>query len=186
MSLRTIFSSSGEPGQDLIAQQRDSRKVEEVPNKMKKTNDSGQALIETAISLSVFLILVMGTMDFGHMFSTKVTIQNAVRQAGRYAITGQCIQGSNGCSENRYQSILTTAENASLGILTASDITITCTNNGGGCPSLAGGPGDIVTIKATYPYHFMTGPIGAFFTNGMYTLTESASFTNEAFPPSQS
>jgi Flp pilus assembly protein TadG len=159
---------------------------EDVPNNMKKTNEYGGALVETALCLSVFFLLVMGTMDFGYMFSTKVTIQNAVRQAGRYAITGQCIQGTNGCSENRYQSILTTAENASLGNLTASDITITCTNNGGGCPTLAGGPGDIVTIKATYPYHFMTGPIGAFFTNGSYTLTESASFTNEAFPPSQS
>ena len=153
---------------------------------MKKANDYGGALIETAFCLSIFLVFVTGTMDFGHMFSTKVTIQNAVRQAGRYAITGQCIEGTNGCSINRYSSILQQAENYSLGMLTASDIAITCTDNGGGCPTLAGGPGDIVTIKATYPYHFMTGPIGAFFTNGMYTLTESASFTNEAFPPSQS
>ena len=153
---------------------------------MKKTNEYGGAMVETALCLSIFFLLVMGTMDFGHMFSTKVTIQNAVRQAGRYAITGQCIQGTNGCSINRYGSILQQAENYSLGMLTASDITITCTNNGGGCPTLAGGPGDIVTIKATYPYHFMTGPIGAFFTGGAYTLTESASFTNEAFPPGQS
>ncbi len=66
---------------------------------MKKTNEYGGAMVETALCLSVFFLLVMGTMDFGHMFSTKVTIQNAVRQAGRYAITGQCIQGTNGCSD---------------------------------------------------------------------------------------
>jgi TadE-like protein len=163
--------------------------VEEVPNKLKKNHDSGLALIETAISLLVFLLLVMGTMDFGFLFSTKLTLQNAVRQAGRYAITGQCITGSGGCSESRYNSIIQTLEGASDGILNGSnigDVSIMCTNTGGGCPNNAGGPGDIVTITVTYPYRFMTGPIGAFFSGGTYTIKVGSSFRNEMFPPSES
>ena len=62
---------------------------------MKRSNDSGQALVEVAISLSIFLLLAMGTIDFAFMFNNKLTLQNAVRQAGRYAITGNCIQGAN-------------------------------------------------------------------------------------------
>src|ERR1035441_10774744 len=73
---------------------------------MANANDSGQTLVETAISLSIFLLLVLGTIDFGYLISTKVTLQNGVRQGGRYAITGQCITGSDGsCSESRYNSI---------------------------------------------------------------------------------
>jgi Flp pilus assembly protein TadG len=156
-------------------------------DKMTKANDSGQTLVETAISLSIFLLLVLGTVDFGYLFSTKVTLQNAVRQAGRYAITGQCITGSDGsCSKSRYNSIVQILENTSLGLLNSSEINLTCTNNGGGCPNNAGGPGDIVTITVTYPYHFMTGPIGAFFPSHSYTLKVSAAFTNEIFPPSES
>ena len=34
---------------------------------MTKANDSGQTLVETAISLSLFLLLVMGTIDFGYL-----------------------------------------------------------------------------------------------------------------------
>jgi len=154
---------------------------------MTKANDSGQALVETAISLSLFLLLVLGTIDFGYLFSTKLTLQNAVRQGGRYAITGQCITGSDGsCSLTRYNSIIQTVEDTSLGVAKSSEIVLQCTDQGGGCPTQAGGPGDIVTITVTHPYHFMTGPIGAFFSSQSYTIKVSSAFTNEAFPPSES
>ena len=150
---------------------------------MTKANESGQTLVETAISLSIFLLLVLGTIDFGYLISTKVTLQNGVRQGGRYAITGQCITGSDGsCSQTRYNSILQIVENTSLGIAAASEISITCT---GVCPNGAGGPGDVVTITVTHPYHYLSGPIGALLHNSI-TLTVSSAFTNEAFPPSQS
>ena len=153
---------------------------------MANANDSGQTLVETAISLSIFLLLVLGTIDFGYLISTKVTLQNAVRQAGRYAITGQCITGSDGsCSLSRYNSIMQVVENTSLGVAAASEIQIRCTDNGGGCPTNAGGPGDVVTITVTHPYHYLSGPIGALLHNSI-TLTVSSAFTNEAFPPSQS
>lgn len=154
---------------------------------MTKANDSGQTLVETAISVSLLLLLVMGIIDFGYLFSTKVTLQNAVRQGGRYAITGQCITGSGGsCSLTRYNSIMQTVEDASLGRLNSSQIRLTCTDKGGGCPNQAGGPGDVVIITVTYPYHFMTGPIGAFFSSQSYTITVSSTFTNEIFSPSAS
>jgi len=157
---------------------------------MTKANDSGQTLIEAALSLSIFLLLVFGTIDFGYLFYTQLTLQNAVRQAGRYALTGQCINGSNGsCSESRYNSVVQTLQTVSAGLLNSSNtgaISITCTNAGGGCPDGAGGPGDLVVITVTYPYHFVTGPAAAFFPNRSHTITVSASFANEMFPPSQS
>ena len=154
---------------------------------MKKANDSGQTLVETAISLSVFLLLVMGTMDFGYLFCTKTTLQNAVRQGGRYAITGQCILAGDGsCSKTRYNSIMQIVQDTSTGIVKSGEISITCQDKGGGCPNGAGGPGDIVTITVTHPYTFLTGVIKGFFPGKAYTIKVTSSFTNEVFPPSQS
>jgi len=152
-------------------------------------NDSGQTMVEMAFALSVFLTLLMATVDFGWMFSNKLTLQNAVRQAGRYAITGQCIESNGSCSETRFNSIEQILENYSLGLVNSNNlssvVSITCTSQGGGCPNGAGGPGDIVTITVTYPYQFVTPAIAAFFTNHSYTIKVSAAFTNEPFPPSQ-
>ncbi len=156
-----------------------------------KTNDSGQTLVEFAIALMIFLLLVCGAMDFANLLCQKLTLQNAVRQAGRFAITGQCILGGNGaCSMSRYLSIQQVLETASVGILNgsniASDATIVCTNEGGGCPTPAGGPGDLVTITVTYQYHFMTAPIATYFPGGTYQIVVSSAFINEPFPPSES
>ena len=158
---------------------------------MKLRDDSGQSLVEVAISLMLLLVFSMAAMDFGYLFSTKLTLQNAVRQAGRYAITGQCIAGSNGtCSVTRYNSVVQTLQNTSLGYLntsnTASDVSMTCTDEGGGCPNGAGGPGDVVTISVSYPYSFLSPLLAAFFRNQSYMITVGASFTNEPFPPSAS
>ncbi|MCS6836035.1 MAG: pilus assembly protein [Anaerolineae bacterium] len=49
----------------------------------------GQTLAEFAISLPILLILLFGVIEFGRLFQSWVTIQNAARQAARYAITGQ-------------------------------------------------------------------------------------------------
>ncbi len=156
---------------------------------MRKTNDSGQALLEIAFSIGIFLLLVWGTIEFGDMYSTKVTLQNAVRQAGRYAITGQCTEGSDCTAEDRYNSVIATLEGASDGLINSSnigDVTIACTNGGGGCPvGGSGGPNDLVVITVTYQYRFVTGPISRLFPNG-YTITVASSVTNEMFPPATS
>jgi Flp pilus assembly protein TadG len=153
-------------------------------------NDSGQTMVEMAFAASVFLSLLLAVIDFGWMFSNKLTLQNAVRQAGRYAITGQCVESNGSCSLTRYNSIIQTLETASLGLVNANNInsvvSITCVNQGGGCPNGAGGPGDTVTIKVTYPYPFVTPLVAPLFPNHSYTIKVSSAFTNEYFPPNQS
>jgi Flp pilus assembly protein TadG len=157
---------------------------------MLRSDESGQAMVEVAIGLFLLLVLTMAAIDFGYMFSTKVTLQNAVRQAGRYAMTGRCITGSDGsCSKTRYNSIVATLQDYSLGFLNSNntgDVTFVCTDKGGGCPNQAGGPGDQVTISVAYPYGFLSPLLAAFFPSHAYTVRVSAAFTNEQFPPSAS
>ena len=158
-----------------------------------KSADAGQTLVEFAIAAAVFLMLLFATIDFGYFFYVKVTLQNAVRQAGRYAITGNCTSGSN-CfvkgSGDRYNSIVNVAVQYSFGLITAANVTITCLpppiGQVGGCPGYgggAGGPGDTVMVTATYTWNPFTVWIAKIFTNGAYTFSVSATFKNESFPP---
>ena len=139
--------------------------------------DSGQTLVEFAISATIFLLLVLVIIDFSFLYFAKLTLQNAARQGGRYAITGQSMQG-----QTRQASIMQTIQDFGLGFASSSNTTI-C-SKAGGCGS-GGGPGDTVTITITYPYKFITPVAAQFFTNGSYTITVSASFKNEPFPPNQ-
>lgn len=139
--------------------------------------DSGQTLVEFALSAIVFLLLVFAVIDFSYFYFVKLTLQSAVRQGGRYAITGQSMTG-----QSRYLSILQTIQNSSLGLATGSNTTICGAILG--CGS-GGGPQETVTITITYPYKFITPLVAPFFTNGSYTITVSSTFKNEPFPPSE-
>ncbi len=146
--------------------------------KLNLKSSSGQTLVETAVSFALFLLVMISIMDLSYLFFVKLTLQNAARQGGRYAITGQAISG-----QSRYNSILKTVEDTSLGLATSSNTAI-CSASGG-C-SNAGGPSDTVTITVTYNYGFLTSLIAHYFNGGSYTIKVSSSFKNEAFPPSQS
>jgi Flp pilus assembly protein TadG len=143
-----------------------------------RREDSGSALLEFLFAGAVFFTLIFSIFDFSYLYLDKMELQNAVRQAGRYAITGQALPSS-----SRYSSILQTVQNLSSGLANSSNTTV-CSNTGG-CGS-AGGPGDVVTVTVNYSYHFHTPFVSAFFPHGQYNITVSSSFTNEYFPPSES
>jgi Flp pilus assembly protein TadG len=133
--------------------------------------------LEFALVAVIFFLVSFSVIDFSYLFFVKLTLQNAVRQAGRYAITGQSVNGY-----SRYASILQTAQHASLGLAINANTTV-C-SAAGGCSS-GGGPGDTVTVTVSYRYQCLTPFVAAFFANGRYTIKVSASFKNEPFPPSQ-
>ena len=159
------------------------------------SNESGTTLVELAIVGTFFFVLVFSIIDFGFLFYAKVTLQNAVRQAARYAITGNCTDGT-GCfgngTGNRYNTIVTTVRNFGFAV-PPTNITVTCLQ--GSCPSYsncgnqdagnAGGPGDTVQVSASYTFRpVIIGPfLRLGFGSSSYPFTVSATFKNETFPP---
>lgn len=51
----------------------------------KKRKESGQAIVEFALVLPLFLLLVMGIIDFGWLFYNYTTFENSARNAARIA-----------------------------------------------------------------------------------------------------
>ncbi len=146
----------------------------------------GQSLLEMALVLPMFLMLICAVVDFSHVFYVEMTLQNALREAGRFATTGNHLADPNNPGQNlsRVNSIIATAQQAASGLnVTSNSINISSVAGGAGS---AGGPGDIVTISMSSSVPVLTPIMAQFFKpNGAYNFTVSVTFKNEPFPPGQ-
>ncbi|HSW35270.1 MAG TPA: TadE family protein [Candidatus Limnocylindrales bacterium] len=98
----------------------------------KRTHQKGQAMLELALTLPIFLTLLVGVFEVARLFFYNVSVNNATREAARYAASsGQCFitegcTGTNGVLLYRdCTGIVNKAISSSPGIgLTADEITI--------------------------------------------------------------
>jgi Flp pilus assembly protein TadG len=135
-----------------------------------------------------FFLFVFAIMDFSWMMFNQMSVQDAVREAARYAATGNNIAGS-----SRVQSIEQILTQTAVGTQVQS-IVISNSGNAGVCNSTslpatpnscAGGPGDVVNVTANCAVPLLTNVFGAFFSGDKFTFAVSASFKNEPFPSAQ-
>jgi Flp pilus assembly protein TadG len=161
-------------------------KEEQVSSKgqqVKRTHAAGQSLVEFALIAPLFFLLLCAVLDFGRLFFVQMTLQNAVRQAGRFAVTGNHLPDPKDPSKklSRMNSIIRSARDAAVG-LEVKNIQVSSAGGGSGH---AGGPGDIVTISLTTNLKLITPIVGRYFKDGTYPFTVSVSFKNEPFSPSK-
>jgi Flp pilus assembly protein TadG len=140
-------------------------------------------LAESALVLPVFVLLVFGLIDFGRLLFTHMTLQHALREAGRFAVTGRHLTDASGPgrSHTRINSIYLVAQEMAVGV-SLDGYSIRSSNGG---PNSAGGPGDTVTLSIAHDVRLMTPIISRFFSNGTCRIRASATFRNEPFPPNQ-
>lgn len=61
-------------------------KSNSLKGKGSRRRESGQAIVEFALTLPILLLLVFGIIDFGWLFFNKMGVENASREGARYAI----------------------------------------------------------------------------------------------------
>jgi Flp pilus assembly protein TadG len=153
----------------------------------------GQSMVEYAMVVALFFLVIFAVMDYGWLMFAKLNVQQAVDDGGRYASTGQ----ETG-SGNRIASIIqqiqneiaipgVNASNVSICSTPPASITASCYNpaNPSGTIGAAGGPGYTVTISLTSSLPLMTPGLSKLFTGGVFTFTSSTTFVNEPFNPDQ-
>lgn len=106
-----------------------------------RRGERGQSLVEFALVLPLFLILVFGIVDFGNALQDYITLSNATREGARLGVTGVP-------ESTIRQRTLDTA--AAVG----GPVTVTVTN-------ACGRVGESLRVRANYTYDPIT-PLGSF------------------------
>jgi Flp pilus assembly protein TadG len=104
-------------------------------SKSRKSSENGQSLIEFAVLFPVFLLMLAGIVEFGFIFRTSHTLQQATREGARYAITLEDLTVNDSRvdvhtqsfvpSESFYSGFSTTTNTAVTDCLTNDQVTVT-------------------------------------------------------------
>jgi Flp pilus assembly protein TadG len=114
-------------------------------------SESGQALVEFALVMPILFLVIFGIIDFGLGFSAWNTSQNAAREAARVAAVDP--NAATIVARARATSSLLNQANFSVLLTCSSDNGTTFTP----CPIAANwGEGDIVRVKVSYAYRYVT------------------------------
>ena len=143
---------------------------------------AGQSAVELTFGFLFFYTVLMAIVEFSHMLYTKITLQHAIAEAGRYMITGQGTDFSGDNPNARLQAVQNKFCNnlVATGLSctnVSSHLTLSCL---GGCAQAAGGPGQTVTLTATYAKIWFTGMFNYFLPSPV-TLSANTTWKNEPY-----
>lgn len=105
---------------------------------MKKRREDGQAMVEFALVLPIFLLILCGIIDFGWLFYNQLSLNNACREGARYAVV-------NTAENADTQAIINHIENATTTVFAKDGVDIRVSYSSPGDPT----SGDItVSLEA--------------------------------------
>jgi len=151
--------------------------------------DRGSSIVEFALTLPIFIILVVGIIEFGWYFFVQHTLQYATREGMRLALVGRTLTVG-GTPLSREASIIKTIQdNATLAIKPSSSVQVsiypvTSTYSdptGWETQQDAGDPGDYMRVRSRYNHRFFTPLIGGFFSGGAIVIQAEGTYRNELF-----
>lgn len=105
------------------------------------SDQSGAALVEFALVLTVFMALVLGLFTGGIAYEHQQQITNAAREAARYAATlaeDACTPTSNCGGNNWAAEVQSIAVQRSNGVLTTSQVCVALVSGSGSSPAAIG------------------------------------------------
>ena len=156
----------------------------------------GVAAVEFALVAPLLFMLLFGIIDLALMFSVNLTMQYAVREGTRYAVTGQSDLDPNADGPQRYIAVIEKIKLSSMGMYDQLQPRITVTNYGNdgshastasydpGAPeaSIFGAPGDIIVLQLNNCTWTRLTVLAPLFKDGKYTFDVATTMRNEAFP----
>ncbi len=153
-----------------------------------RTRQRGVAAVEFAFAAILFFTLLFSILDWSYLFFVNLTMQHAVREGARYAVTGQSgLDPSNGGSRCLAAREKIRSESMGLFDQTSSEIKFKIIDSVTGIPSPPGdecyGAGKLIIIEVKSRISPITPFIRPFFSASSYEYQFSVSTTmkNEAF-----
>jgi hypothetical protein len=114
-----------------------------------RRHQRGQSLVEFAVVIPLFLLILAAVVDFGMGLSASITISNAAREGARLGI----VDPSPATIEGRVRAVASNLDDSAL------TVTSTCLTPSGSSWVACGGtpwqPGDSMIVRAEYSYHMI-------------------------------
>jgi Flp pilus assembly protein TadG len=130
----------------------------------------GQALIEFALILPVFMLLFAGALDLGRLYASQIAIANAAREgaleAAQHPTSFVANQPCNSIT-NRVMCRAVGEADASFVTISPSNVTLTC------FPTCAQGIGYTATVRVQAPFTLLTPILAPVLGGQSFTLTSS-------------
>ncbi|GEA61482.1 hypothetical protein VCO01S_26750 [Vibrio comitans NBRC 102076] len=141
------------------------------------------ALVEFAVVFSLFLLILFTIIDFALFGYVKLTMQHAVREGARYAVTGRTDLDPNEDEPLRENAILEKISSSSVGMLTKvmkiEDIRVEDID--GNAVAGFGDPGELISIHLDCEWPVLSPILYPLIEGGTYKFTVSAAMKNEEF-----
>ncbi len=158
---------------------------------MMRAKNRGATALEFALLAPVYFLLILGVVECGIMFWVNLTMQYAVREGARYAITGQSNLDPNASNQQRYLAVIEAIKDNSIGLFDQVHPVVATSINGGPLRTygdstqytsgMFGGPGDIVMLQLNCFWPLTTPLVAPYFMAGNYNFSVAATMRNEAY-----
>lgn len=145
--------------------------------------ERGATVVEFALIIPLLLILLMAIIELGALFWVNMTMQHAVREGARYAITGRFDLDPNPNPADRLRpaAVAEKIKLSSLGLYDSVVTDMVVTDPDGNVLAGFGGPGETLVIKLQCSWPLLTPLIRPFFDGGLYNFEVSSTMRNENF-----
>jgi len=137
-------------------------------------SDKGQSIIEFTLVFPIFALVFFAVVEFSHLFYVRLTLQHALREAGRYMVTGRADEpdpDNPGEALPREQAIEAIFDKWLMG--TGTGLQDFAMN-----PADGGGAGETVTLTAAFTKPWFTILFDQFSPGGV-TFNMSTTWVNE-------
>ena len=106
-------------------------KINKQSDRQKRSFLQGQSLLEMALMIPILLVLIIGALEFGRLFYTKIVITNAAREGAYYLSTHSSDYDSGtGLAPNTLIAAQTEASNSGVPDVTVSITPKNCCTQG--------------------------------------------------------
>jgi Flp pilus assembly pilin Flp len=149
-----------------------------------RNKERGASAVEFAIIAPLLFFLLLAVVDVCGMFWANLTMQYAVREGARYAVTGRTDLDPNPTNDKRYRAVIEAIKENSMGLF--DQVQPRINNIQYGDPTkyndaMFGKAGEIFVLRIDCSWPLMTPLLRPFFTDGKYEFSVAATMRNEAF-----
>ncbi len=151
-----------------------------------RLHQRGAAVVEFALTAMLFFTVLFAIIDFSYLFYANLTMQHAVREGARYAVTGQSGLDTTpqGTAQDRCDAAVQRIRDQSMGLFDRMTTTVvfkTVNDDRSITPVSCANANQIIVMEVSCELPLLTSFLQPLFSNGKYSFKASATMKNEAF-----